>query len=162
MSEWGGYRRDQCYPGRAGSFADHHVQLLQTFADQAVIAIENVRLFDEVRRRPKILPKSLQQQTATADVLKVISRSAVRPAAGPRTLVETAARLCEASSDCKRRRRVSTVYATHGTLPSPTCSTRLAVDRHAERVGRARVIDRTTSHITGCAADPEYNRSSRC
>jgi two-component system, NtrC family, sensor kinase len=52
-----------------GTFAAHHVQLLQTFADQAVIAIENVRLFDEVQSRTEDLSETLQQQTATADVL---------------------------------------------------------------------------------------------
>ena len=59
-----------------GPFAAHHVQLVRTFADQAVIAIENVRLFDQVQARTRDLSEFLQQQTATADVLKVISRSA--------------------------------------------------------------------------------------
>jgi two-component system, NtrC family, sensor kinase len=76
-----------------GLFTPHHVQLLQTFADQAVIAIENVRLFEQVQDKTRDLTESLQQQTATADVLKVISRSAFDLQAVFDTLISSAVEL---------------------------------------------------------------------
>jgi GAF domain-containing protein len=79
-----------------GAFADHHLQLLKTFADQAVIAIENTRLFNEVQARTNDLTESLQQQTATSEVLQIISSSPGDLAPVFEKMLENATRVCGA------------------------------------------------------------------
>jgi GAF domain-containing protein len=102
-----------------GAFSEHHVQLLRTFADQAVIAISNVELFKEVQAKTHDLGEALQQQTATADVLKVISRSAFDLQTVFETLVQSAAQLCRADKAAILRLKDNKfhIVATYGFPP---------------------------------------------
>ena len=77
-------------------FTDKQIELVSTFADQAVIAIENVRLFDEVQTRTRDLTESLEQQTATSEVLRVISSSPGELEPVFQAMLANATRICEA------------------------------------------------------------------
>ncbi len=142
-------------------FSDAQIALLETFADQAVIAIENARLFDEVQARTRDLTEALQQQTATADVLKAISRTAFDLDTVLETLVSTAVRLCNAT-------RGGQIFRRHGDVYRYAAS-QMDVDpaylRHEQtteiRPGRGTLIGRVALenrvvHIVDAWDDPEY------
>jgi GAF domain-containing protein len=135
-----------------GLFSDAQVQLLKTFADQAVIAIENVRLFKETET-------SLEQQTATADVLKIISRSTFDLRTVLQTLVESAARFCHADKANIIREKDGEFYTAEAYGYSREFLDYIKnIPIKAERgsaSGRALVEGRVV-HITDAAADPEY------
>ncbi|WP_422271351.1 GAF domain-containing protein [Bradyrhizobium sp.] len=142
-----------------GPFTQRQAELAQTFADQAIIAIENVRLFDELKARTEDLRESLQQQTATADVLKVISRSTFDLPAVLQTLVESAARLCDADKTNITREKNGAFYRAEAYGFSAEFQEYVKdIPIKAERgsaFGRA-LLEGRVVHIPDVKADPEY------
>jgi two-component system, NtrC family, sensor kinase len=140
-------------------FTDKQIELATTFADQAVIAIENVRLFDEVQARTRDLSESLQQQTATANVLKAISRSTFDLRVVLQTLVESAAKLCDADQAAILREKGGAFYRAEAYGFSRQFMDYVKdIPIQAERgsaSGRA-LLEGRVVHIADVKADPDY------
>jgi GAF domain-containing protein/DNA-binding response OmpR family regulator len=146
---------------QAGDFSSAELTLLRTFADQAMIAIDNARLFGELQSRNAELSAALDQQTATSDVLKLISRSTFDLQPVLQTLVENAARLAgaEGALIAQFDGEVFRFLAEHGSNPEFRDHWRRNVTRpgRGSAIGRA-ALEHRTIHILDAVADPEWEQ----
>jgi signal transduction histidine kinase len=141
------------------AFSDTQIKLLQTFADQAVIAIENVRLFNELQARNRDLTVALEQQTATSEILRVISSSQTDVQPVFETIAASAVRLCRALFSVVSRRERDLIHVAAQNNLGPAAleeigrSYPIPVDR--ESITGRTLVDRRVVHVRDVETDPD-------